>query len=62
MKEATVLLLNEEAFLQQDTALVGPHLVLCNENQKETSAYWLSTEGLQLHPLDQEAGKNTEGE
>lgn len=37
LREAAGLLLNKKAVLQQDTAPVGSHLVLCNENQRGTS-------------------------
>lgn len=38
-----MLLLSRQVLLQQDPALVGSHLVLCNENQRGTQACWVST-------------------
>lgn len=43
VREATGLLLNKKAFLQQDIAPVGSHLALCNESQRGTSSYQVST-------------------
>ena len=42
-REAAVLLLNRQVLLHQDTAPVGSHVVLCNENQRGTQACWVST-------------------
>ena len=62
MREATGLLLNKKAFLQQDTALVGSHLALCNENERGTSAYWVSTDrAATTSPRGQEASEDVAG-
>lgn len=52
LREATGFLLNKKAFLQQDTAPVGSHLALCNENKRGTLLTGFPQTELQLHALE----------